>query len=95
VRLYVCYGTFGPPEHHPCAKAHHALLAAGHSPRVIRTYGCLGTDPLWPGRRTVKQLTGNYKVPTLVLDDGTVIDESNTIAAWAKDNPAPSSSPPG
>jgi len=88
MKLYVCYGTFAGPERHPCAKAHQALLAAGHRPEVSRTYGCFGTDPLWPGRRNVKQLTGNYKVPTLVLDDGTVIDESNKIAAWAKDNHA-------
>jgi hypothetical protein len=27
-------------------------------------------------------------VPTLVLDDGTVVDESANIAAWAAANPA-------
>jgi len=88
VKLYVCYGTFGPPDHHPCARAYKALMTAGYSPEVVRTYGCLGTDPLWAGRRHVKQLTGNYKVPTLVLDDGTVIDESQTIADWAGEHPA-------
>jgi glutathione S-transferase len=55
---------------------------------VVRTYGCLGTDPLWKRRREVHQLTGNYKVPTLVLDDGTIIDESQNIVAWATGNPA-------
>jgi len=88
MKLYVCYGTFAGPERHPCAKAHRALLDAGHNPEVVRTYGCFGTDPLWPGRRTVKHLTGNYKVPTLVLDDDTVIDESGAIVAWAKSNQA-------
>lgn len=83
MKLYVCYGTFGPAEHHPCAKAHRALIAAGLTPQVIRTYGCFRTDPLFSGRRTVKRLTGNYKVPTLVLEDGTVIDESDNIVAWA------------
>jgi hypothetical protein len=87
VKLYVCYGTFAA-DHHPCGKAHRALTGAGHSPRVIRTYGCLGTDRLFEGRRTVKDLTGNYKVPTLVLDDGSVIDESGNIVAWAEQNPA-------
>jgi hypothetical protein len=81
--LYVCYGTFGPAERHPCAKAHRALIAAGHRPTVIRTYGCYGTDRFFSGRRAIKNLTGNYKVPTLVLDDGTVIDESQRIVAWA------------
>jgi hypothetical protein len=31
----------------------------------------------------------SYKVPTLVLDDDTVVDESNNIIAWAKANPRP------
>jgi hypothetical protein len=81
--VYVCYGTFGPAERHPCAKAHRALIAAGLRPKVIRTYGCYGTDRFFSGRRAIKGLTGNYKVPTLVLDDGTVIDESQNIVAWA------------
>jgi hypothetical protein len=28
-------------------------------------------------------MTGNYKVPTLVLDSGEVIDGSASIIAWA------------
>jgi hypothetical protein len=87
MKLYVCYGTFGPAERHPCGKAHRALVRAGHSPQVVRTYGCAGTDRFWAGRREVKQLTGNYKVPTLVLDDGTVVDDSSNIVAWAQANP--------
>jgi glutathione S-transferase len=43
---------------------------------------------LTPGRQEVKRLTGNLMVPTLVLDDGTVIDGSDDILAWAKANPA-------
>jgi len=89
MKLYVCYGTFGSPERHACARAHKALIAAGHGPQVIKTYGCLGTDRLFRGRQRVRHLTGNYKVPTLVLDDGTIIDESNGIAAWAEAHPAP------
>jgi hypothetical protein len=81
--LYVCYGTLGPVKRHPCARAYRALTAAGHRPNVIRTYGCYGTDRFFSGRRAIRGLTGNYKVPTLVLDDGTVIDESENIAAWA------------
>jgi glutathione S-transferase len=88
VKLYVCYGTFGPAEYHACARAHKALEAAGHRPQVVRSFGCAGTDRFFEGRREVKALTGNYKVPTLVLDDGTVVDESANIAAWAAANPA-------
>ncbi|HEV3047717.1 MAG TPA: glutathione S-transferase N-terminal domain-containing protein [Solirubrobacteraceae bacterium] len=88
MKLYVCYGTFGPAERHACARAHKALQAAGHRPQVVRTFGCYGTDRFFEGRRKVKALTGTYKVPTLVLDDGTILDESANIAAWAAANPA-------
>jgi Glutathione S-transferase, N-terminal domain len=87
VRLYVCYGTVGG-RRHACARAHDALRDAGHEPEVVRTYGCYGTDRFFSGRRRVKELTGNYKVPTLVLDEGTVIDESAKITEWAAANPA-------
>jgi hypothetical protein len=87
MKLYVCWGTFAPQEH-PCGKAHAALTAAGHDPEVVRTYGCFRTDPLFPGRREVKESTGNYKVPTLVLDDGRVVDGSSQIVDWADGHPA-------
>jgi hypothetical protein len=87
MRLHVCYGTFGTVQRHPCANAYQSLVAAGHEPEVIRTYGCYGTDRLFKGRREIKRLTGNYKVPTLILDDGTIIDGSENIAAWANANP--------
>jgi hypothetical protein len=87
MKLYVCWGTFAP-QGHPCGKAHVALTDAGYDPEVDKVYGGLGTDPLFPGRRKVKELTGNSKVPTLVLDDGTVVDGSERIIDWAKANPA-------
>ena len=88
MKLYVCWGTFGPRERHACARAYEALRAAGHEPAVVKTYGCFGTDRLFSGRHEVKRLSGNFKVPTLVLDDGTVIDDSRNIVAWADANPA-------
>jgi glutathione S-transferase len=87
MKLYICYGTFGG-EHHACARAHKALREAGHEPEVVKTYGCYGTDRFFSGRREVKDMTGNYKVPTLVLDDGTVVDESQAIVDWAGAHPA-------
>ena len=65
MKLYVCYGTFAVPSSHACHRAHEALLAAGHEPDVVRTFGCYRTDPVWPGRRRIKEMTGNYKVPVL------------------------------
>jgi hypothetical protein len=88
VTLYVCYGTFGPAERHACANAAKALEAAGHHPRIVKTYGCYGTDRLFKGRREVKRMTGNHKVPTLVLDDGEIVDGSQRIVAWSAANPA-------
>jgi hypothetical protein len=90
MKLYVCYGGTFRPDRHPCGNAYEALAAAGHQPEVVRTHGCFGTDPLFSGRREVKRLTGNYKVPTLILDDGTIVDNSKNIIAWAKANPAQS-----
>jgi hypothetical protein len=95
VKIYVCYGTWtvGKPIHsHPCGEAHTAVVAAGYEPEVVLSYG-LGLLPgaineLTAGRREVKRLTGNHWVPVLVLDDGTVIQGSQTIIAWARSHPA-------
>jgi hypothetical protein len=93
MKLYVCYGTFSTPRPggHPCANAFHALRDAGHEPEVVRAYG-LGVLPgifnRTRGRREVERLTGNRMVPTLALQDGTTIDGSQAIVAWAQANPA-------
>lgn len=93
MKLYVCYGTFHSPRPggHPCRNAYRALRDAGYSPQLVRSYG-LGVLPrvfnLTSGRREVERLTGNRMVPTLVLDDGTVVDGSHEIAEWAAATPA-------
>ncbi len=93
MKLYVCYGTFKLPEPggHVCANAYEALREAGHNPEVVKAYG-LGRLPrifnMTKGRQEVEKLTGNRMVPTLLLDDGTVIDGSKEIVAWARANPA-------
>jgi hypothetical protein len=99
MKLYVCYGTWKPaprPGGHPCGTAYHALKDAGYDPEVKRAYG-LGALPeafnATSGRREVKRLTGNIWVPALVTDDGTVIQGSREIAAWAQANPAAAASP--
>lgn len=101
MKLYVCYGTWKPaprPGGHPCGMAFHALKDAGHDPEVKLSYG-LGILPSFlnntTGRREVKELTGNYWVPTLVLDDGTVIQGSREIAGWAQEHPAGAVGAPG
>ena len=86
--LYVCWGTFQTKKGHPCGSAYEALANAGYEAEVVKTGGCYRTDALFPRRREVRQLTGNYKVPTMVLDDGTIVDGSEKIIAWARVNPA-------
>lgn len=93
MKLYVCYGLFKSPRPggHPCRNAHEALREAGHEPAVVKAYG-LGLLPkvfnMTKGRQEVERLTGNRMVPALVLDDGSVIDGSHEIVAWAKAHPA-------
>jgi hypothetical protein len=86
MRLYVCWGTFSRDGQHPCGNAYDALVEAGHGPEVTRTYGCFRTDPLFGGRRKIKAMR-NYKVPTLELDDGRLVDGSGAIIQWARANP--------
>jgi hypothetical protein len=75
--LYVCWGTWTAGEHF-CGIAHDALTRAGYEPEVVRSYGSrrLPRIPfnLTRGRREVRRLTGSVSVPTLLLDDGTVVD---------------------
>jgi hypothetical protein len=95
MKLYVCYGLFKSPVRpggHPCRNAHDALVAAGHRPEVVRSYG-LGILPDTPfnqtaGRKRAKELTGSSMVPVLELDDGTAISGSEAIADWASAHPA-------
>jgi hypothetical protein len=91
MELYVCWGTFKSPRPggHPCGNAYNALREAGWSPEVKKTYG-LGMLPaaLTPQRKKVRELTGQNWVPVLVTDDGEVIQDSKSIIAWAKANPA-------
>jgi hypothetical protein len=86
MELYVCYGTLGPSHRHACARAYRALASAGYRPRIRKTYDCYGTDRFFRGRREIKDLTGTYKVPTLVLRDGSFIDGSENIVVWAAAN---------
>ena len=93
MKLYICWGTFGSPRPggHPCKNAHDVLKEAGYEPEVVKSYG-LGMLPDFmnqtSGRKEVKRLTGKTWVPALVTDDDEVIQGSDKIAAWAKENPA-------
>lgn len=92
MRLLVCWGLFRTPEPgHPCRNAYDALVAAGHKPAIVRSYGW-GLLPAWlnrsAGRRQARRLTGSGWVPVLVGDDGHVVQGSKEIADWAARHPA-------
>ncbi|MBI3494806.1 glutathione S-transferase domain-containing protein [Candidatus Saccharibacteria bacterium] len=89
MKLYVCFTTGGSKEH-PCAKAYQSLIKAGYEPEIeaVKGIGFLSKPlPNTAGRKKMTKLKGNHHVPTLVLDDGTVVDGSKVIVAWAKKNP--------
>jgi hypothetical protein len=89
MKLYVCFGTFGP-NGHPCNIAYTALRQAGYDPEIEKVRGIGWLPKVFrdtAGRKKVTELTGNHHVPTLVTDDNKVVDGSKTIEEWAKQHP--------
>lgn len=94
MKLYACgKGTSGPAALHPCAKAGKALDEAGYKYDLEKVGGYRMLPWTWKtrekDRKRIKELSGTYDVPMLVLDNGEVISGSGSIAKWAKENPAP------
>jgi hypothetical protein len=95
MKLYVCFDflknvrTTGRPGGHPCGNAHDALKAAGHTPEIEAVHG-LGPAPFnrTPGRRKIKEMTGQTWVPVLETDAGELVQGSKQIIAWAQAHPA-------
>lgn len=90
MKLYICWGTFPSPRPggHPCRNAYRALCDAGHHPEVVKSYGLGALPAVTSGRKEVQELTGQKWVPVLVTDAGDVIADSESIVAWARENPA-------
>ena len=94
----MCWGTFPVPwprrgaswrpGAHPCKRARDALVEAGHSPEVVRVYSFGELPDITPGRREVRRLSGQSRVPVLVLEDGQVVTGSDEIVGWAAANVA-------
>ena len=90
--LYTCgTKTMGPGFAHPCAKAGHALDAAGYDYEIKTVKGYRLAVWSWGSRKkdrkVVRELSGTDEVPILVLDDGEVVSGSGSIAKWAKEHP--------
>lgn len=87
--LYVCHGDRGGPRVHPCRRVQEAMVKAGiEYEKVLAGHG----NPLpflrKGTRDRLKQETGDTKLPTLKLADGTVIKHSRSILAWVREREA-------
>lgn len=88
--LYVCpagtMGARGPLLKHPCGKAANALDDAGVQYELKKVEGFKNVPLASRGKRDeIKKLSGQERVPILVLDDASVIVGSGAIVAWAKE----------
>jgi glutathione S-transferase len=85
--LYVCDLNRTAPKVHPCRRAHDALEAAGLPYETVvfdahRWFGLFTSGK----RPKLKAISGQEKLPVLGLPDGTTVNGSGDIIAWAKSN---------
>ncbi|HEY8624908.1 MAG TPA: glutathione S-transferase N-terminal domain-containing protein [Solirubrobacteraceae bacterium] len=85
--LYVCNIDHGGPPPHACKRAQRALRSAGHEfDKVIAARG-IPFGLFTTGRRPqLKAMSGQEKLPVLRLPDGTTVNGSSEIIAWAKEH---------
>jgi glutathione S-transferase len=89
--LYTCpartHGANAPLFAHPCGVAAQALDRAGHD-YTVKTVGGFKSIPLSRRgkREEIISLTGQQDVPLLLLDDGSTVQGSGAIVAWAEDH---------
>jgi len=81
--LYVCHGDDEGPRIHPCRRVQAALREAGIPYRkVIAGHGHPIPFLRKGSRDDLEAATGETKLPTLKLADGTVLTHSRSILAW-------------
>jgi hypothetical protein len=86
--LYVCHGDDGGPRMHPCRKVQEAMRARGlEYHKVIAGHGSPIPFLRKGSRAELRAATGDDKLPTLKLADGTVINKSRAILAWIGQQP--------
>jgi hypothetical protein len=86
--LLVCHLDDGGLPPHACRRAQRALRAAGHDfNKIVAARGVL-FGLFTTGRRPrLKELSGQEQLPVLRLSDGTTINGSGRIIAWASEHP--------
>jgi hypothetical protein len=85
--LLVCHLDDGGLPPHACKRAQRALRAAGHDfEKIVAARGVL-FGLFTTGRRPrLRQLSGQERLPVLRLPDGTTVNGSANIIAWANDH---------
>jgi len=84
--LYVCHGDDGGPRIHPCRRVQEALREAGiEYEKVVAAHGNPIPFLRKGSREGLRAATGETKLPTLKLADGTVITHSRAIFAWIEE----------
>jgi glutathione S-transferase len=81
--LYVCHGDDGGPRMHPCRRVQEAMRSAGIDyDKVVAAHGNPFPFMRKGSREQLRADTGDTKLPTLKLADGTVLTHSKAISAW-------------
>jgi glutathione S-transferase len=81
--LFVCHGDEGGPRIHPCRRVQEALHEAGiEYDKVVAAHGSPFPFMRKGSREQLRQDTGDSKLPTLKLSDGTIVTHSKAIFAW-------------
>jgi glutathione S-transferase len=84
--LYVCHGDDGGPRVHPCRRVQEALRSAGIDyEKVIAAHGNPIPFLRKGSREELRAATGDTKLPTLKLPDGTVLTNSRSILSWVSE----------
>ena len=82
-RLFVCHGDDGGPRIHPCRRVQERLRAAGiEYEKVIAGHGHPIPFLRQGSREDLRRETGDTKLPSLKLPDGTVLTHSRAIISW-------------
>jgi glutathione S-transferase len=93
--LYVCHGDEGGPRMHPCRRVQQAMNEAGiEYEKVIAGHGSPIPFLRKGSREELREATGDTKLPTLKLPDGTVLTQSRAILAWVREQ-VPVATPDG
>jgi hypothetical protein len=83
--LYVCHGDQGGPKMHPCRRVQEALQAKGvEYEKVVAAHGSPISFLRKGSRDELQEATGDKKLPTMKLPDGTVLKHSRDILSWVR-----------